>query len=226
MRRRYTMVCLFLCAILFLGLMCFGSYRYAEKVTEERLQYRKEKTNQTEQTSGGTEQKINSDTKYIVEIYNGDSEEKVREERTMPSDYAGMTRKELESYLEKYMSDMPEEDVEEGLIDINLVSFSREELVIRKTYQQETGFILRLVDGEVTVFSRANEDEFEKTGISQELLTEEEVKALEEGYSVDNEKDLYSILEKYILFCFHYKMELLSNLYRLLFPLNQYHHLH
>ena len=197
MRRRYTMVCLFLCAILFLGLMCFGSYRYAEKVTEERLQYRKEKTNQTEQTSGGTEQKINSDTKYIVEIYNGDSEEKVREERTMPSDYAGMTRKELESYLEKYMSDMPEEDVEEGLIDINLVSFSREELVIRKTYEQETGFILRLVDGEVTVFSRANEDEFEKTGISQELLTEEEVKALEEGYSVDNEKDLYSILENF-----------------------------
>lgn len=95
------------------------------------------------------------------------------------------------------MADIPEEDVEAGLIDIKLVSFSREELVIRKTYQEETGFILRLVDGEVTIFSKANEDEFEKTGISQELLTEEEISALEEGYSVDSEKDLYSILENF-----------------------------
>ena len=63
MRRRYTMVCLLLCASVLLGVMCYGSYRYAEKVTEERLQYRKAKTDQTEETSGGTEQKINSDTK-------------------------------------------------------------------------------------------------------------------------------------------------------------------
>ena len=196
-RRRYTMVCLFLCASVLIGAMCYGSYRYAEKATEKRLQYRNDKTDQTKQTSGGTEQKINSDTKYILEIYNGDSEENVREERTMPSEYAGMTRKELEEYLKEYMSDMPEEDVEAGLIDMKLMSFSREELVIRKTYQEETGFILRLVDGEVTIFSRANEDEFEKTGIPQELLTEEEIHALEEGYSVENEKDLYSILENF-----------------------------
>ncbi len=197
MRRRYTMVCLLLCAMVLLGGMCYGSYRYAEQVTEERLQYRGEKTDQTEQTSGGTQQKINSDTKYIVEIYNGDSEENVREVRTMPSEYAGMTRKELEAYLGSFMSDLPEEEVDAGLIDIKLVSFSKDELVIRKTYQEDKGYILRLVDGEVTIFSRANEDEFEKTGISQDSLTEEDIRALQEGYSVDSEKDLYSILENF-----------------------------
>lgn len=197
MRRRYTMVCLLLCAAVLLGGMCYGSYRYAERVTEERLQRREDKTDQTEQTSGGTQQKINSDTKYIVEIYNGDSEENVREVRTMPSEYAGMTRKELESYLGSFMSDLPEEEVDAGLIDIKLVSFSKDELVIRKTYQEDKGYILRLVDGEVTIFSRANEDEFEKTGISQESLTEEDIQALQEGYSVDSEKDLYSILENF-----------------------------
>ncbi len=191
------MVCLLLCAMVLLGGMCYGSYRYAEQVTEERLQYRGEKTDQTEQTSGGTQQKINSDTKYIVEIYNGDSEENVREVRTMPSEYAGMTRKELEAYLGSFMSDLPEEEVDAGLIDIKLVSFSKDELVIRKTYQEDKGYILRLVDGEVTIFSRANEDEFEKTGISQDSLTEEDIRALQEGYSVDSEKDLYSILENF-----------------------------
>ena len=197
MRRRYTMVCLLLCAMVLLGGMCYGSYRYAQQVTEERLQYREEKTDQTEQTSGGTQQKINSDTKYIVEIYNGDSEENVREVRTMPSEYAGMTRKELEAYLDSFMSDLPEEEVDAGLIDIKLVSFSKDELVIRKTYQEDKGYILRLVDGEVTIFSRATEDEFEKTGISQDSLTEEDIRALQEGYSVDSEKDLYSILENF-----------------------------
>lgn len=197
MRRRYTIVCLLLCAMVPLGGMCYGSYRYAQQVTEERLQYREEKTDQTEQTSGGTQQKINSDTKYIVEIYNGDSEENVREVRTMPSEYAGMTRKELEAYLDSFMSDLPEEEVDAGLIDIKLVSFSKDELVIRKTYQEDKGYILRLVDGEVTIFSRANEDEFEKTGISQDSLTEEDIRALQEGYSVDSEKDLYSILENF-----------------------------
>ena len=197
MRRRYTIVCLLLCAMVLLGGMFYGSYRYAQQVTEERLQYREEKTDQTEQTSGGTQQKINSDTKYIVEIYNGDSEENVREVRTMPSEYAGMTRKELEAYLDSFMSDLPEEEVDAGLIDIKLVSFSKDELVIRKTYQEDKGYILRLVDGEVTIFSRANEDEFEKTGISQDSLTEEDIRALQEGYSVDSEKDLYSILENF-----------------------------
>ena len=197
MRRRYTIVCLLLCAMVLLGGMCYGSYRYAQQVTEERLQYREEKTDQTEQTSGGTQQKINSDTKYIVEIYNGDSEENVREVRTLPSEYAGMTRKELEAYLDSFMSDLPEEEVDAGLIDIKLVSFSKDELVIRKTYQEDKGYILRLVDGEVTIFSRANEDEFEKTGISQDSLTEEDIRALQEGYSVDSEKDLYSILENF-----------------------------
>ncbi len=197
MRRRYTIVCLLLCAMVLLGGMCYGSYRHAQQVTEERLQYREEKTDQTEQTSGGTQQKINSDTKYIVEIYNGDSEENVREVRTMPSEYAGMTRKELEAYLDSFMSDLPEEEVDAGLIDIKLVSFSKDELVIRKTYQEDKGYILRLVDGEVTIFSRANEDEFEKTGISQDSLTEEDIRALQEGYSVDSEKDLYSILENF-----------------------------
>ncbi len=115
----------------------------------------------------------------------------------MPSEYAGMTRKELEAYLDSFMSDLPEEEVDAGLIDIKLVSFSKDELVIRKTYQEDKGYILRLVDGEVTIFSRANEDEFEKTGISQDSLTEEDIRALQEGYSVDSEKDLYSILENF-----------------------------
>lgn len=197
MRRRYTIVCSFLAAFVLLAGMCYGSYRYAEKVTEDNNRQQEDKTYQTEQTGGGTEQKVNSDTKYIVEIYNEDSEETVREESTMPSEYAGMTRRELENYLLEYMEDAAGKETEPGLVDMKLVSFSKDELVIRKVYQEEKGYILRLVDGEVTVFNKEDQDEYEKTGISQEHLTEEDIRALEEGYSVDTEKDLYSILENF-----------------------------
>lgn len=112
----------------------------------------------------------------------------------MPSEYAGMTRRQMEDYLRDYMK---EEELEDGLKDMQLVSFSREELVIRKVYQEESGFILRLVDGEVAIFQKGNEDNYEKTGISQNFLTEEDIRALEEGYSVETEKDLYSILENF-----------------------------
>lgn len=196
-RRRYTMVCLLFGASILLAAMCYGSYRYAERVTEERLERKEEKQAQVEQTSGGTEQKTSSDTKYIIEIYNKDTEESVREERTMPSEYAGMTREELESYIKKNLNEKKEEEGEEGLVGMELVSFSREELVIRKTYQEGTGYILRLVDGEVAVFDKGKGDEYEKTGISQKVLSPEEVQALQEGYSVDSEKDLYSILENF-----------------------------
>lgn len=193
-RRRYLMVCLFLTASVLLAGMCYGSYRYAEKVTEERVRQQEHEPYPVEQTSGGSEQKISSDTKYIIEIYNEDTEETVREERTMPSEYAGMTRRQMEDYLRDYMK---EEELEDGLKDMQLVSFSREELVIRKVYQEESGFILRLVDGEVAIFQKGNEDNYEKTGISQNFLTEEDIRALEEGYSVETEKDLYSILENF-----------------------------
>ncbi len=108
-----------------------------------------------------------------------------------------MTREEPEAYIRKNLDEEEEEEGEEGLVGMELVSFSREELVIRKTYQEGTGYILRLVDGEVAVFDKGKGDEYEKTGISQKVLSPEEVQALQEGYSVDSEKDLYSILENF-----------------------------
>lgn len=197
MRRRYTMVCLLFGAVILLAAMCYGSYQYAEKVAEERWEHTEEKQAQVEQTGGGTRQRTGSDTKYIVEIYNKDSEESVREERTMPSEYAGMTREELEDYLKENLEEKKLEEEEEGLTGMELVSFSAEELVIRKIYQEETGYILRLVDGEIAVFIKGKEDQYEKTGISQEVLSQAEVRALQEGYSVESEKDLYSILENF-----------------------------
>lgn len=196
MRRRYIVICSFFIASLLLAGMCYGSYRYSERVAEEKA--RQKIKEQTEETASGKEQRVTSETKYILEVYNADTEELVKEERSMPSEYAGMTRKELEEYLSKCLQTMKTNDTEAGLSDMKLISFSKEELVIRKTYlepEQEQGFFLKLTDGEVAIYNRSGTRLYEKTGIQEEVLPKEEADKLRQGYVVENEKDLYSILE-------------------------------
>ncbi|MCH5252293.1 MAG: hypothetical protein J1F22_04905 [Lachnospiraceae bacterium] len=195
MKRRYIVISSFFVAFFLLSVFCYGSYRYSEKLAEEKKESVKIK-----QTGAKQEQKVNSDTKYILEIYNEDTEALAREEHNMPSEYNGMTRKTLEDYLKQCVQAMAADDKEAGLSDMNLVSFSSEEIVIRKSYRepvQEKGFFLRILEGEVAIYDRAGKTLYEKTGISVENIPEEEVKKLKKGYIVEDEKDLYSILENF-----------------------------
>jgi hypothetical protein len=175
--------------------MCYGSYclsrKKAARISEEK---------KTEETSTAKEVKITGDTKYIVEIYNGDTEDVVREERTMPSEFAGMTREQLEKYLEQCMDTLEDGDLDVGLVDMKLLSFSKNEVVIRKTYKDETqdiGFFLKLEDGEVVIYDKSGQMIYENTGIKEESLSSEEIEKLKEGYLIESEKELYSILENF-----------------------------
>ncbi len=202
MRRRYIIFSVCMCAVVILAAMCYGSYLYSEKMaqTKREAEEAKEAEKELAQTGTSKELKVTSDTKYIVEIYNADTEDMVKEERTMPSEYAGMTRSELEDYLARCLETMKQSDVETGLADMKLISFSKSELVIRKTYkdeEQERGFMLKLENGEVVIYDRTGQIIYENTGIRQENLPEEEIAKLQEGFVVESEKDLYSILENF-----------------------------
>ncbi len=199
MRKRYVFFSTFMCATMLIVGMCYGSYRYSQreaKIKEERIQAAKEAA----QVSTADEIKIGSETKYIVEIYNEDTEDIVREESTMPSEYAGMNREELETYLSQSVDATRKMTLETGLKDIKLISFSKSEVVIRKVYQsdgEQRQFLLKLEDGEVVVYDPTGEIFYENTGIQRDSLPDEEIEKLEQGYRVDSEKDLYSILENY-----------------------------
>ena len=86
MNRRYIVICSFFSAFLVLSVLCYGSYRYAQKQERDK-QIHLEST----ETGGNKEQKVTSQTRYIVEKYDEESEELVKEERTVPPEYAGLT---------------------------------------------------------------------------------------------------------------------------------------
>ena len=175
-------------------------YAMGATVIRSSSRRKKKEKNRIEQTVTKKEQKITGDTKYILEIYNEDSGELTREQQGIPSEYIGMERKELESYLKKCVQAMAADEQEAGLSDMRLISFSSEEIILRKYYrepEQEKGFFLRILDGEVAIYDRSGNKLYEKTGISVKNIPEEEVKKLKKGYIVENEKDLYSILENF-----------------------------
>lgn len=197
MKRKYGVICCFFGASLLLALMCYGSYRYSRKVAEE--QARERETKLSTEVAGNQEQRITSETKFVVELYHADTEETVTEERTMPSEYAGKTRTELVDYLKESLESQKKEQGEEYLTDIELVSFSKEQLILRKIYEepQESAYYLMAVEGEVVIYDGEKTKLLEKTGIYTANLPEEEQQKLEQGYRVESEKDLYSILENF-----------------------------
>jgi len=196
MRRGYIVICSFFVAVLLLAGICYGSVQYSEKMAQEKKTHNK--ITQSQMTGNTKEQRTNSDTILITEIYHLETEEIVKEERSMPSEYAGLTREELDDYLKKCLPAMKERDTEVGLSDMKLVSFSKEEVVIRKIYtepKQETGFFLKIIDGEIGVYNRSGTKLYEKTGVLETVIPKEEQEKLQKGYVVENEKELYSILE-------------------------------
>lgn len=197
MKGKYGVICCFFGASLLLAVMCYGSYRYSKKAADE--QAREKEAELSTEVAGNQEQRITSETKFVVELYHADTEETVTEERTMPSEYAGKTRTELLEYLKESLETQKKEQGEEYLTDLELVSFSKEQLVIRKIYQepQESAYYLMAVDGEVVIYDGDKTKLLEKTGILTNNLPEEEKQKLEQGYRVESEKDLYSILENF-----------------------------
>ena len=191
MNRKYIVICSFFVAFFVLSLLCYGSFEYAKKQEQKKLAHQN-----AAQTSTKQEQRVTSETKLVIEKWEEESEELVKEERDMPPEYAGLTREELEKQLTVEIKDKEEK---EGLVKITLESFSEDKIVIRKVYNKssEQGYILRLKDGEVVIYRKDEKEPFEKTGLKEENLSKQDKKILQGGYAVRTEKELYSVLENF-----------------------------
>ena len=194
MNRKYVVICSFFAAILVLSLLCYGSFCYAEKKERE-----KQIPPRSAETGGNREQKVTSQTRFFVAKYEEASEELVKEERNVPPEYAGLTRAELEHALQEEMASMSWEEEKAGRVKISLETFSEDQVVIKKVYNKsgEQGYILKLKDGEVVIYRKDEKVPFEKTGLLEESLSEEDRNVLRGGYAVRTEKELYSVLENF-----------------------------
>lgn len=135
---------------------------------------------------------------YFEETYNMVTGQIDSTERIAPGFLIGMTKEELSAYVKNYMDNLSLAEYEAGLLSYEIVSFSENKVVLRKTYDASMvpyKFYVNITDGMVTVFYSDMKSVFEYTHIPAVDLAEEDRMALIEGIYVKDREELYSILE-------------------------------
>ncbi len=194
MNRKYIVICSFFVAFFVLSLLCYGSFEYAKKQEQKELAQQN-----AAQTSTKQEQRVTSETKLVIEKWEEESEELVKEERDMPPEYAGLTREELEKQLTVEIKDKSWEEEKEGLVKITLESFSVDNhfaILQSQNISLLTRFVIYLANNNF-ILRKDEKEPFEKTGLKEENLSKQDKKILQGGYAVRTEKELYSVLENF-----------------------------
>lgn len=145
-------------------------------------------------------QVIQPSTKYILEIYDRKEGVLKQTEQNPPGDIVGLTREEVEKYLDEYMRDLPLSEYNKGLLSYELLSFSDKEIKLRKSYDTDMvpyRFYVVVKNGYVVVYNSDLKSVYEYTHIEAKNLPEEDRIALSRGIYIDNIDDLYALLESY-----------------------------
>lgn len=192
MRKRYLFMSSFFIIGTIFTLVFFLSYKSYDSDNGSKQQ------EESHTVDTVKELRVNDIMKYVVESYDGTTGVVTSEEKSVPAELAGKTRQEVEDYIEQYNEALSEEKSTEDPDSLELISFSKDKIVVRETYsgeEEEKGFFLKLENEEVVIFHNDMVTPYEYTGIQGEVLPENEREMLLEGYFVKDEKELYSVLE-------------------------------
>ncbi len=204
----------FLLCILFLGCVYFGSYYYVTKyMTEPIIEKYDQVTadNETAEDQQGESdaaifvdtndvERIDSYTNYILESYDMTNYELHEEKLPMPSEYIGLTRDELIAYLEDYVRYPSEEDQEKSLEDIQLISYSDGQIIIRKSFKPEEipeTFYLMVENNVVNVYYKDKKTVYMYTDISLDTLPPDVQNEIISIKYIRSPEELYNFLETY-----------------------------
>ncbi len=140
------------------------------------------------------------DTKIILETYEKTSGEFQVEETVPDAVLVGMTREQVQAELQKELENMPVSEYEKGLVSNELITFSEDKVIIRRTYDKgrlEYLYYIAVKSGEVVVYYSDHKTVYEYTGIQAVELSEEIRVALMAGIPVLTTEELFSLLESF-----------------------------
>ncbi len=146
------------------------------------------------------EETVKSTARLIMETYNAQDQTLSRKETTMPAMYLGLTRTGVLEKLDSYMDDLSISDLENGLVSFDLMYFSPDCLMLRKTYQPDEDFhkyYIKLSKGCITVYYSDKKTVYEYTDININALPADVAADVIGGMEIKDEKQLYDFLETY-----------------------------
>lgn len=145
-------------------------------------------------------EKIQAGATLVLESYTLPHNELVTEKESVSNDFVGLTREEVIKKLNAYMQEIPITDYQKGLFAYELVKFSKDEIVLRKSYNQDLidfKYYVAIRDGYVVVYYSDLKTIYEYTNIIAIELPELERNRLIEGIKIKTNEELYELLESY-----------------------------
>ncbi len=188
-----TYVVMILCFGVLILTLYYGGYYYAVNYLKSDNLVRK--SDQIDIYANTKDEEIvTKRTRYIEEAYDIDTEEIRKSESDIPIEYIGYNREQLIDYLARFMSN----NEDRTLKNIQLISFSDDAVVIRKTVCTPSKIYKYFVVSEENIIKIYDVDKkviIIDTGIDIENLDEECRKNLEKGFYLETIHELYSYLE-------------------------------
>lgn len=143
---------------------------------------------------------LSANTSYVVQNYDTLSGETVETQEAAPDKFIGLNRDRLVDEIAGYNSNPSLTDLEQGFTFMELVSFSSDRVVVRKSYERidtEKGFFLLNENHYVVVYDYSLSHVYMNTDILVESLPEELQEEILNMKFVEDEKGLYNFLESY-----------------------------
>lgn len=201
--KKISYIVYFIAIVSIFVLLYYGGYYYAinnmksdNLITKDEAQISNPgvKTDDYTEVNNSESNVILSSARYIIEEYNSDTDELTKKEEKIPVDYIGLTREQVIDYLTIYVA----KNKDETLQNVQLVAFSPESLIIRKTVCNLTNIYNYFVISEnnIIMIYNANHDKlFIDTGIDVSNIEEQYKEELKDGFYIETIHDLYNYLE-------------------------------
>lgn len=213
MKKSYG-ICFF-ALIIVLGLIYYVSYKYSmvefqkeQEIRNNEFAYLNNEQKNTDSDSEDSsvavdttkDDRITNRTIYILEHYNSKDFSLTEETLATPADFVGLTREGLIEYLKNYENSPSLEDLESGFEKFELVSFSKDTIVLRKTFypmNADYKYYLIAENNYITVYYMDKKTVFSYTDILLSSLPEEIQQEIISGKYATDIHQLYNFLENY-----------------------------
>ena len=197
--------------ILPMGMYTLGFYSHMK--LQEEFYPGKFRTAEIEEKSSGVseepqiiptareeEQVIGANTQYIIEEVDLKKNTSVETKWKVPDKYIGMDRQQFVKEMELYQQSPSLKDQELGFVSVEVASFSKERVVVRKSYifkEVSTSFYLVNEKNYVVVYCDDLKTVYMNTNISLDSLPDGLKQEIIQNKYVATEEELYNFLESY-----------------------------
>lgn len=140
------------------------------------------------------------DTSYIVRETDILHHTAVETSQRLPDKYIGMNREQFLQAMEVYEAFPPLSEMERGFVNLEVISFSRERVVVQMNYkyvQPSESFYLAVYNNEVIVYLEDRKTVYIETKIPLDSLPEQLQHDIIAMMWIENEEKLYDFLENY-----------------------------